>query len=490
MTDPKKEILIDSNPFETRLAITEDDRLAEFYVERKRDRGITGNIYKGKVVRVLPGMQAAFVEIGLERTAFLHAADVMENVEFEDESGQREEAKGGGRIQDLLTEGQEILVQAEKEPMGTKGARLTSYIALPGRYLVLMPTYGRVGVSRRISNEGERRRLRDIVSKLKPQGVGFIIRTVCEGRRAQEIKADMEFLLKLWQTVSKKSGESRAPALIYGELDLTLRAIRDIFGDEVRRFVIDSKDEHERTVRFVDEFMPELSGRIDLHTGPEAMFDARGIEIELEKALEKKVWLPSGGHIVIDQMEALTAIDVNTGKYVGKKSSEDTILKTNLEALGEIVNQLRLRNIGGIIVIDFIDMTKYSNRDKVYKALKEALKEDKARTNILKVSELGIVEMTRKRTRESITQSLLEPCPYCDGNGLVKGRDTIIMEIYKDLIKELPRRRKKAVVYVNPKVAERLKQGEDIIGELERRFNKRVVTKQVDTFHQEEYEIF
>ncbi|MBI5560580.1 MAG: Rne/Rng family ribonuclease [Deltaproteobacteria bacterium] len=487
MGNPKKEILLDSNPFETRLAVTEDDVLTEFYVERKRDRGISGNIYKGKVVRVLPGMQAAFVEIGLERTAFLHASDVLENVEFLEED--KEEKPAALRIQDLLQEGQEILVQAEREPMGTKGARLTSYVALPGRYLVFMPTHAKVGISRRIFDERERRRLRQIVSRLKPPGYGFIIRTVCEGRDSREIMADMEFLTKLWQTVSKRMSEAKAPALLYEELDLTLRSVRDMLGEDVRKFIIDSKEEFERTMGFVSEFMPEPREKIELHEGKDTLFDKRGIEVELAKALTRKVWLPSGGHIVIDQMEALTAIDVNTGKYVGRKDSEATILKTNLEAVEEVCHQLKLRNIGGIIVIDFIDMAKDTNREKVYKTLKEALRADKARTNILKVSELGIVEMTRKRTRESITQSLLDACPYCDGNGLIKGKDTVIMEIYRDLVKELPLRRGKTVIYVNPGIAKRIKEDGNVLDELVKRFRKRIAVKSVDTFHQEEYEV-
>lgn len=489
MSNPEKEILIDSNPFETRLAVVENDLLTEFYVERKRDRGISGNIYKGKVVRVLPGMQAAFVDVGLERTAFLHVSDVLENVEFFEEE-EKEERGRVPRIQDLLVEGQEVLVQAEREPMGTKGARLTAYVALPGRYLVLMPTHAKVGVSRRISEERERRRLRGIVSRLKPPGCGFIIRTVCEGRETREIMMDMEFLLKLWQTVSKKTEETKAPALIYEEVDLALRTIRDTLDEGVKRVVIDSKEEYDRVMKFVSEFMPELKGKIEPHTAIEPLFDLKGVEVEIARALSRKVWLPSGGHIVIDQMEALTAIDVNTGKYVGRKDSEATILKTNLEAAGEVVHQLKLRNIGGIIVIDFIDMAREPNREKVYRTLKDALKPDKARTNILKISELGIVEMTRKRTRESITQSLLESCPYCEGNGYVKGKDTMMVEIYRDLEKELSRKRGKTVVYANPRVAERLKADEGgVFAELAKHLKKRLSIKSVDTFHQEEYEI-
>jgi len=493
MKNEKNEILINANPFETRVTLMEHGRLAEFYVERKKDRGITGNIYKGKVVRVLPGMQSAFLEVGLQRTAFLHVTDIQEpslaGVDEEEEERHERHHASFTRIQDVLKEGQEIVVQAAKEPIGTKGARVTSYISLAGRYLVLMPTYDKVAISRRISSDKERRRLREIVSSVRPPGFGFIIRTVCEGMNKEEIRADMDFLIKLWQSILNKKETSPTPSLLYEELDLTLRTIRDLFSRDIDRLVIDSKPEYERAKKFIEDFMPHLGGRLELYEGAEDIFDAYGIEIELADAMEKKVWLRSGGHIVIDQMEALTAIDVNTGKYVGKKSSEDTILKTNLEAVAEIVYQLRLRNIGGIIVIDFIDMARAADREKVYNTLKDALKADKARTNILKISELGIVEMTRKRVRESLAQSLCEPCPYCDGNGLVKARDTIVMEIYRELQRELPLRKKKATLYVSPAVAEILQAEKVIMEDLEKRFGRKVVIKPVERFHQERYEI-
>jgi ribonuclease G len=478
----KKEILIESNPFETRFALMEGGRLAEFYVEKKKGRGITGNIYKGRVVRVLPGMQASFVDIGLERSAFLHAKEVLETVEF------LEEERAAPRIQDLLRQGEEILVQVEKEPLGTKGARLTSYVALAGRYMVLMPTYDRVGISRRVSEERERRRLRDIVLDIKPRGYGFIIRTACEGRSREEIMADMGFLIKLWTGIQKKMETAPAPALLYEELDLTLRSIRDMYGPDVKRILIEPKGEYERAQRFITEFMPELGGAVELHTGEEPLFDVYGVDVELSNVLSRKSWLPSGGYLIIDQMEALTAIDVNTGKYVGRKSPEATIFKTNIEAALEVVRQLRLRNIGGIIVIDFIDMPKQSNRDKVFRTLRDALRKDKARTNILKISELGIVEMTRKRVRESIMQTLLESCPYCDGDGSVKAVDTVVTDIYRELLKELHRRRA-AAVYASPRVAERLKEKDGVVDELKRRLGKRVTVKEVDTFRQEDYEI-
>ncbi|MEK7773873.1 MAG: Rne/Rng family ribonuclease, partial [Deltaproteobacteria bacterium] len=357
-------------------------------------------------------------------------------------------------------------------------------------HLVFMPTYDKIAISRRISSEKERRRLRDIVSSLRPPGCGFIIRTVCEGMAREDIGADMDFLTRLWQSILKKKDKVSTPGILYEELDLTLRTMRDSFSQDVERLVIDDPAEFERAMRFVEECMPALAGRVELYEGKEDLFDAHGVEIELADAIEKKVWLRSGGHIVIDQMEALTAIDVNTGKYVGKKSSDETILKTNLEAVKEVVYQLRLRNIGGIIVIDFIDMGKAVDREKVFNALKDALKADKARTNILKISELGIVEMTRKRVRENLAQSLCEPCPYCDGNGLVKARYTILMDIYRELLKELPLNKNKTTLYVSPSVAELLQTVDaDIIKDLEKRFDKKMTIRAVDRFHQERYEI-
>ncbi len=491
----KKELVINHNPFETRIGLLEAGKLMEFYLERPHDKGLTGNIYKGKIVRVLPGMQAAFVEIGLERTAFLHVTDVQRDLKdvedfFDKDDMAAERATDTSRIQDMLKAGQEILVQVEKEPIGSKGARITSHISLPGRHLVLMPASHRIGISRRIESDKERKRLREMVARLKPKEFGFIVRTASEDMTMSEIKADMDYLIKLWSNIQKKCEKQAAPALSYEEPDLILRTVRDLFTVDINRLVIDSKTEFERVARFMDDFMPELKDRVEHYDGREPIFDVYGIEIEIANALEKKVWLKSGGFIVTDQMEALTAIDVNTGKYVGKKSSEATILKTNLEAVHEIVYQLRLRNIGGIIVIDFIDMERLSDREKVYNALKEALKVDKARTNILKISELGIVEMTRKRVRSSISQLLCEPCPYCDGNGLIRGRYTVIMEIYRELLKELPSwRKRKVLLYTNPAISDYLSSNRSVLEHLEKSFKKRIQVKAIDLFHQEQYEI-
>jgi len=495
MRNGSKELLINHTPYETRVALIEGERLVEFYIERPGDEGLTGNIYKGKVVRVLPGMQAAFAEVGLDRTAFLHVGDVQRqlsksaDLDLGDEKPVVERF-AERRIQDLLKSGQEIMVRVEKEPLGSKGARITSHISLPGRHLVLMPNFKHVGVSRRIESLKERRRLRSIIEKLKPDNCGFIVRTACEDKSEEEIEADMAFLLTLWQDIQESYEKASAPALIYKELDLSLRTVRDLFTHDIDRLLIDSREEYQRVVAFIDKFMPALRDRVEHYEGAEPLFDVYGVEIGLADAIEKKVLLKSGGFLVMDQMEALTAIDVNTGRYVGKKNSEETILKTNLEAVKEVVYHLRLRNIGGIIIIDFIDMEVASNREKVYNAMQEAIAGDKARTNILKISELGIVEMTRKRTRASISQLLCEQCPYCEGNGLVKGKGAVIMEIYRELLREVPlKKRRKVTVYVNPAIAERISGNSAIMADLEKRLKKKIVVRTIDLFHQEQYEI-
>ncbi|MFQ5587126.1 MAG: ribonuclease E/G [Thermodesulfobacteriota bacterium] len=498
MKNRSKELLINHTPYETRVALIEGGRLVEFYIERAGDEGLTGNIYKGKIVRVLPGMQAAFAEVGLDRTAFLHVGDVQRQMPRSDEVDLGDEEQpapapssyGERRIQDILKSGQEIMVRVEKEPLGSKGARITSHISLPGRHLVLMPGFKHVGVSRRIESLKERRRLRGIIENLKPDNCGFIVRTACEEKSEEEIKADMDFLLKLWGDIQERYEHASTSGLIYKELDLSLRTVRDLFSQEVDRLLIDSEEEYRRVVSFIDKFLPSLRDRVERYNGTEPLFDLYGVEVELADAIERKVWLKSGGFLVMDQMEALTAIDVNTGRYVGRRSSEETILKTNLEAVKEIVYQLRLRNIGGIIVIDFIDMEVPSNREKVYNALQNAITGDKARTNILKISELGIVEMTRKRVRAGISQLLCEPCPYGEGNGMVKGKEAVIMEIYRELLREVPlKKRRKVTVYVNPAIADRISSNGAILTDLETRLKKKIVVRTVDLFHQEQYEI-
>lgn len=454
------ELIINSNPFETRVALVENGQVAELYVERSSDRGIAGNIYKGRVVRVLPGMQAAFVDIGLEKAAFLYVSDIcqpMGDIEqlllasCEQETGDEmgEDVLEGSEqdyneldfrescidipIEDRLQEGQEILVQVAKEPIGSKGARITTHITLPGRNLVFMPTMDHVGVSRRIEDEVERKRLREIMCEIKPPYRGFIVRTAAEGAEREKLQSESDFVAKLWQTIQRRSENAPVPFLVYQELDITLRAVRDLFTKEVDRLVIDSEAEYRRVLNFTETFLSSLKNEVELYEGDEPIFDAYGIEMEIQRALSKKIWLKSGGYIVIETTEALTAIDVNTGRYVGKRNLEETILKTNLEAVKEIAFQLRLRNLGGIIIIDFIDMEKEANREKVWNALRDATYKDKSKSNILRMSELGLIEMTRKRTKESIGQVLCEPCFYCDGEGYLKSKQTICYEVLREL---------------------------------------------------------
>ena len=498
-----KELVINTTSHETRVALLENGHIAELYIERSRERGIVGNIYKGKVIRVLPGMQAAFVDIGLEKAAFLYVADVLDEMEaveqfVEGNSQHAKPAEGTPEehpplppIEDLLQEGQEILVQVAKEPIGTKGARITSHISLPGRHLVYMPTVDHIGISRRIEQDEEKDRLRQIVEQIRPPGTGFIVRTAAEGKSEEDLHADMEFLVGLWQDIARRRENRRAPILIHSDLDVTSKVLRDILTEDVDRIVVDTQEEYDKIVRFIGTFMPRLEYVIELYEEDEPIFDAFGLEVEIARALGRKVWLKSGGYIIIEQTEALTAIDVNTGRYVGKHNLEDTILKTNLEAVREIAFQLRLRNIGGLIIIDFIDMEKELHREKVHSALEEALKSDKAKTNILKISELGLVEMTRKRVRESIGRTLCEPCPYCEGKGYVKSRTTVAYEIFRELrreIRDLPGYR--LTLLVHPDIASLLydeeRQG---VEEIERRFEKQIAITARQGFHIEQFEI-
>jgi ribonuclease G len=448
------ELIIHTRPYDTRVALVENGVVVELYIERATGQELMGNIYRGRVIRVLPGMQAAFVDIGLERSGFLYVSDVrqdfleVEQMMLQTNPVHEEEMSSLEGIEeittnplmnipfnigDLLHEGQEVLVQVSKEPLGTKGPRLTSHISLPGRHLVLMPSVDHIGVSRRIEDPEERTRLRSMIQEIRPEGYGFIARTVSEGAEKEKLKSEMDFLLKLWTSIKEKMARSSGPALLYKDLSVSLRSVRDLFTREVDRLVIDSREEYKNILEFMETFAPTLRYSVELYDGIEPIFDHYGIEMEISRALAKKIWLKSGGYIVIELTEALTAIDVNTGSYVGKRNLEETILKTNLEAVKEIAYQLRLRNIGGLIVIDFIDMEKKANRDRVFMALKEALSKDKAKTYILRMSELGLIEMTRKRTRENLTRLLSEPCSYCEGRGTLKSKKTICCEIFRDL---------------------------------------------------------
>ncbi|MFP2964395.1 ribonuclease E/G, partial [Myxococcus sp. 1LA] len=409
-----------------------------------------------------------------------------------DEEKEKAKPRRTDKIEDLLKVGQEVVVQISKDPIGTKGARLTSHISIPGRHLVFMPTVDHVGISRRISNEKERRRLREIVDRLRPPGTGFIVRTVAENVPQEKLESDIRFLIEVWNQVVRKNEKRGGPGLLHPDLDLILRATRDLFAHDVEKLVVDDREEYERILGFVTAQDPALRDRVALHEGDDTVFDAYGIEQELQRATQRKVWLKSGGYLIIDQAEALTAIDVNSGRYVGKKSLEETITKINVEAAKEIVYQLRLRNIGGIIICDFIDMEKAQNRDKVFKALQEALGRDKAKTNVLRISELGLVEMTRKRVRESIGRMLHEDCPYCDGNGFVKTATTVAYEIFREIRREAPGYKDSTlVINCNAEVA-RLLQGEERneLRHLMDRYNKSIQVKAQQNYHREQYDIY
>jgi ribonuclease G len=505
---PHSLLVINADGPETRVALVEDGFLGELYIERKRERGIAGNIYKGRVERVLPGMQAAFVNIGLEKSAYLHVSDVRgtpddlkgllsaetnRNEDREDEEEERDAARahGGARIEDLLKEGQEVIVQVTKEPISTKGARTTRYISLPGRHLVFMPTVDHIGISRRIASDKERRRLRDIVESVRPPGSGFIVRTVAENVSERELKSDMEFLIKLWNNVVARSETGRCPSLIYNDLDLLLRSVRDLFTADVEKLIVDSRSEYERVKKFIAAFMPDFQGLIELYDGQEPIFDGFGIEIEIDRALERKVWLKSGGYLIVDEMEALTAIDVNTGRFVGKTSLEDTITKTNLEACREVAEQLRIRSIGGMIVVDFIDMDRPHNREKVTRAFNDYLRKDRSKAAVTRISELGLIEMTRKRTRESLLHSLTEPCTACEGKGYTKSRRTVSYELFRELRRQGDLVEGDTIlIEVHPEVANVLATTDrPFLDDIEKRLQKRIIVKARGSFHVEDFEI-
>ena len=471
-----KRIVVNAGLTETRVAVQEGTVLTELYIERQGHRSIVGSVHKGGVTNVLPGMQAAFVDIGLTKDAFLYAGDYTANlvddvhevgepadaadddadvdVDVEEPEPRREVR---GPIEEVLRKGQEVLVQVSKESLGTKGARITSFISLPGRYLVYMPQAHRIGVSRRIRDEAERDRLRATVRGLNPPAGGFIVRTNAEGKGEAEFAADLEFLGRLWAQIQARYEERRPPAVLHEEGDLTFRVVRDLLAPDVDEFLIDSREVYERCAGYVESLVPGLAERVKWYEGRQPIFEAFGIEKEIEKALRRRVWLKSGGYIVIDHTEALVSIDVNTGKYVGKRDFEQTVLKINLEAVGEIVRQIRLRDLGGIIIIDFIDMEVSDHRDQVEKALKRALSEDKARTNVLAISELGLVEMTRKRVRQDLRSLLTETCPACRGAAVLKSSATLVAEVLRAIqARAADAAGREIVVRVHPAFAEHL----------------------------------
>jgi ribonuclease G len=592
------ELVINATLPEVRVALLEDGEISDLSIEYEKNKSIVGNVYKGRIVRVLPGMQAAFVDIGLERAAFLYVGDIVYEAEEDEDEEERDVApassgptevtdssseeesavplefdaaeilaeknlapleeidnktvpseednaepldgeesgmdaaeagegaetdesqprvaqqpqrdrrhhqrnhrhRRGSRnrphrprlnIQDVVKEGQDIVVQVAKEPMGTKGARLTCHISLPGRHVVLMPTVDHVGVSRKIASSEERRRLRSIVDELRPPGMGIIVRTVAAEQTNEQLTNEINYLLNLWASIKKKADTQKAPYCLNEDLNVVLKTVRDFFTDDIYRLVVDSPRVHSYVVEFAEQFAPHLVNRVVRYTGKDPIFDAYGIESEIVRALNRKVWLKSGGYLIIDQTEALTVIDVNTGKFIGKKNLEETILKTNMEAVKEVAYQLRLRNAGGIIIIDLIDMEKSSHREKVYRALEDALKKDKAKTNILRISELGLIQMTRKRTRESLNHILCEPCPYCHGKGFTKNLRTVCYDIFRELERAaLEGGTVGARVIAHPEVVDTLFQDErDTLDRLEERFSMKVSIQGDQTLHIEDFKV-
>lgn len=424
------EILINVTPMETRVALVENGVVQELFVERESRRGLVGNIYRGRVVRVLPGMQSAFIDVGLERTAFLHLTDMRMSPD-----GARPEA-----IQGSLHEGRSITVQVMKDMIGSKGARLTMDLSIPSRFLVYMPYGDQIGISQKIEDDVERNRLKQLVSDLHQAladelGGGFIVRTVAEGVGEDELRRDMEFLLKLWRHIRARVQVTEGPALISEELPLSLRILRDLVGTQIAKVWIDSRETYQKAQQFTQEFMPQATALLEHYPGERPLFDLYNVEDDLQKALQQKIMLKSGGYVIIDQTEAMTTVDVNTGSFVGARSLEDTVYKTNLEATHVIARQLRLRNLGGIIIIDFIDMSEEEHRLQVLRSFEKMLTRDYAKTKITQVSELGLVEMTRKRTRESLAHVLCEPCPVCAGRGALKTVETVCFEVFREVLR-------------------------------------------------------
>src|SRR4051812_17802221 len=535
-----KEMIISSSAHETRVAILEDDQVAEIFIERERSRGVVGNLYKGRVSKVLPGMQSAFVDLGLERDGFLYVSDVVATFEeFDrletdddapappanggaasarqagrggrDRNGDRDAPAGSGpsrghsrddkqpdpKIEELLKEGQEIIVQVAKEPLGTKGARLTSHATMPGRFLVFMPTVDHVGVSRKIDSRDERARLRGIVREFREQHGftgGVIIRTAAGGRPKEDIVSDLSYFHRVWTDIRQKAETSRAPAVVYQEQSLVAKLLRDLLTDDFQAIRIDNPLEYRRVLELIERIMPTLAPKVKLYEKEFPILEEYGVQAEIDKALRSKVWLKSGGSIVINQTEALVAIDVNTGRYVGKKTAgrlEDTIIKTNLEAAKEIVRQIRLRDLGGIIVLDFIDMEEKKNRQKVFQTVEQELRKDRAPSKALQVSDFGLVIITRKRVKQSLERTLTEPCPYCAGAAVIKSSATICYEIVTEVKKISPDLDGQSLVLrVNPDIARALRDEERaVFRDLKQSLGREIAVRPDAQLHHEQFDL-
>ncbi|MFN3695963.1 MAG: ribonuclease E/G [Pseudobdellovibrio sp.] len=502
------EILINVRPLETRVAYVESGTLVDLKIERKSSPTWVGTIHRGVVTRVLPGMQAAFVDIGLEKAAFLYVGDIMTGDGkdfFEDEDEQDNTGSEDNRddfrasreiktpIQDLIKEGQHLMVQVAKDPLGTKGARITTHISLPGRGVVYMPFIKHVGISRKIEHEEEKERLKKLIQKINPAG-GVIVRTAAEGATEEALRSDIEYLDRLGKEIQKNYEKRKSAGLVHAEIDVELRALRDLMNEDVSTVWVDDEEVYKKVSKFVTQLMPKYKHNIILYEEKKPLFDLYDIDLEISRATERKVWLKSGGYIVLDEAEALVVVDVNTGRFVGKKDLEDTILKTNLEAVKEIAHQLRVRNVGGIIIIDFIDMEKESHREQVLQALEEELKKDRARTNVTAMSDLGLVEMTRKRIRPSLVKTLCEPCSYCDGKGYIKRKSTIANEIFREIEREVglvEMSKKSLIVHCHAEIVDWIYEEEnETLEHLEKKFGHSIAFKIETSYHLEQYEIF
>jgi ribonuclease G len=490
-TRVSEEILINVTPRETRVALVENGMLQEVHVERASRRGYVGNMYKGRVQRVMPGMQAAFVEVGLERAAFLHASDIVRTPSPDVEVSPEANAPTPP-INELLHEGQEVVVQIVKDPIGSKGARLTTHLSLPSRYLVLLATSRQIGVSARIEDEVERTRLRDLMLALAPEREhGYIVRTNADGVGEDALRDDVTYLAKVWRAVSARFQNARIGDCVYEDLSLPLRSVRDHMRHNIGKVRVDSRETFERLMKFVRQFMPAWAERVEHYPGERPIFDLYGVEDEIQRALKKEVPLKSGGYLIVDQTEAMTTVDVNTGAYLGTRNLEETVYRTNLEAAQSVARQLRLRNLGGIIIIDFIDMTDEEHKRQVLRLLEKSLTRDHAKTTVYEMSPLGLVEMTRKRTTESLERQLCEPCPACAGRGTLKTAETVCYEIFREITRAVRQfDAEKLLVLAAPKVVAKILDEESAaVAELEEFIGKTISFQPEDQYSQEQYDV-
>ena len=492
-----EELLVNVTPRETRVAVVENGMLQELHIERGSQRGVVGNIYKGKVQRVMPGMQAAFVDIGLERAAFLHANDIFRSARLDAVAGDDAPAAPPPQMQipiaDLLRDGAEVVVQVVKDPIGSKGARLTTQISIPSRYLVLLPRSKVVGISARIEDEAERARLKTLMAELTAGGAGhgYIVRTNAEGQPAEALAEDIAYLGRVWELIERNAAEAKVGSRVYEDLSLPLRAVRDLIRRDVDKVKVDSRETCERLREFAARYMPALADKVEHYTGARPVFDMYGVEDEIQHALEKEVPLKSGGYLVIDQTEAMTTVDVNTGSFLGQRNLEETVYRTNLEAARALARQLRLRNLGGIIIIDFIDMHDAEHRRQVLRTLEKSLVKDHAKTTVYDFSPLGLVEMTRKRTVESLERQLCEPCHECGGRGMLKTAETVTYEIFREIVRAVRQfDAARLLVIASPSVVARITDEEsNAVAELEEFIGKSIRFQADAQYLQEQFDV-